>query len=63
MGALRIDGDRAKGRAWTSETMKPRAGGVRRIEGAYIDRFVREGGRWVFSARSWRILVDTTEPP
>lgn len=61
MGALEIDGARATGRCYTSETMKPKSGGVRRIEGAYDDRFVKQDGRWLIAARTWRILVDTFE--
>jgi uncharacterized protein (TIGR02246 family) len=61
LGALAIAGDRAEGRAYTSEVLKPKAGGILRMEGAYEDLIIRQEGRWLFAARSWRVLVDGSQ--
>jgi uncharacterized protein (TIGR02246 family) len=60
IGALAIDQDRAEGRCYTSEVLLLKGGGVRRMEGAYDDRFVKQNGVWLFAARAWRILADSS---
>ena len=62
-GAIHIDGDRATARVYTQELLTDRAGGVRRIVGAYDDTLVREDGAWLFARRAYRILHDETEGP
>ncbi len=60
-GALTITGDRAQGRSYTTETLKPKAGGLRRVNGAYEDSFVKRDGRWLFASRAFRIVIDDAQ--
>ncbi len=60
-GAIHVDADRASARVYTRELLTDRAGGVRRIVGAYDDALVREGGAWLFARRAYRILHDETQ--
>ncbi|MBI1250906.1 MAG: DUF4440 domain-containing protein [Alphaproteobacteria bacterium] len=53
-----VEGDRASGRAFTMETLKIKGGGLRRVNGAYADTFVKRGGRWLFASRRFSVLID-----
>lgn len=57
-GALAIDGATAQGRSWTHEVLKARDGSLRRVVGAYEDRFVKEADGWRFSARSFHVVLE-----
>jgi ketosteroid isomerase-like protein len=60
IGAIEVDGDRAAARCYTREILCPKAGGVPKVVGAYADELVRENGVWLFSRRSYSVLIDET---
>ena len=55
-GDTRVTGDTATGHVYTSELVKDTEGRRARWMGLYTDEYVREGGRWRFRSRSYRIL-------
>lgn len=57
-GALAIEGATGHGRSWTHEVLKARDGSLRRVVGAYEDRFVKEADGWRFSARSFQVVLE-----
>ena len=57
-GSIRVDGDRAEARVYTQEVLALKAGGVRRIVGAYDDRLEKRDGAWLFASRTYSILRD-----
>ncbi len=57
-GSIRVDGDRAEVRVYTQEILALKAGGVRRIVGAYDDRLEKAGDAWLFASRTYSILRD-----
>ena len=57
-GAIDVDGDRAKARVYVFETLKSKGEHLRRVEGAYADKFVRTPDGWRFSERAYTILRD-----
>jgi uncharacterized protein (TIGR02246 family) len=57
-GSIRVEGDTATARVYTQEILILRAGGVRRIVGAYDDALVKQDGVWRFTRRSYAILHD-----
>jgi len=61
-GDIRVDGDRATGRCYVTEILRETNGNVRRIIGAYEDTLVKQGGRWLFARRNYRILQDEQTP-
>ena len=60
-GATEVSGETATARVYTQEVLILRAGGVRRIVGAYDDGLVKAGGAWLFKSRRYRILHDEAE--
>lgn len=56
-GNLTVDGDSAQGRSYTTEMFVDGAGRTRETKGQYDDRFVREGGRWLFRERNWTLFA------
>lgn len=57
-GSIRISGDRAKARVYTQEILLLKAGGMRRIVGAYDDDLVKQDGVWRFASRAYKVLHD-----
>lgn len=57
-GVLDIDGDRATGRWYLTETLKTADGSGRHDIGVYEDRYVRTADGWRFSERHYTILHD-----
>ena len=51
LGALRVDSDRATGRAYPRELVVRADGSVRVDTGRYDDEYVKRGGRWLFKSR------------
>jgi hypothetical protein len=58
VGAIEVDGDRAHTRSYCLEILQLRNGATRRLVGSYEDTLLRIDGRWVFSERNYRIVVD-----
>jgi ketosteroid isomerase-like protein len=56
--AIEVDGDTAVGRALAREIVRLKNGGLYKLVGLYDDRLVRVGGRWFFSVRNYRPLVE-----
>lgn len=56
--ALTIEGDRAHGRAQTHEVLREVGGRCRVVGGAYEDLYVRVEGRWLYSARDFRVIAE-----
>jgi ketosteroid isomerase-like protein len=52
-GSIKVDGDRALVRSWTSEVYD-KDGKVHRDRGRYEDICVKVGGRWLFQTRSFQ---------
>ena len=52
-GSIRIEGDRAEVRSWTSEVYD-KDGKVHRDRGRYEDICVKIDGRWLFKSRAFR---------
>lgn len=57
MGAIEIDGDTAKSRAYVREVFLAKDGGLQKLVGQYDDQLVRENGRWKFKRRDYKVLV------
>ena len=57
VGAIEVDGNHAKGRAYCREILNLPDGGIRKIVGRYDDELQREGGQWRFARRSYAILI------
>ncbi|MBL4613048.1 MAG: nuclear transport factor 2 family protein [Emcibacter sp.] len=56
LGSLDVDGDRAKGRLWTSELVENSQGKSGVVTGLYEDEFVKCNGKWLFSKKSFTPL-------
>lgn len=56
--AIEIDGDAAIARALAREIVRLKDGGLYKLVGLYDDRLVRVGGKWLFSRRTYRPLVE-----
>ena len=54
--AIRIEGDVAHVRSYTSEVAVMQAGTELRPRGQYDDVVVKQGGRWLFQRRSFQAL-------
>lgn len=57
MGAIEIDGDRAKTRAYIREVFLAKDGSMQKLVGRYDDDLVRVGGAWKFARRDYSILI------
>ena len=53
---LVVDGDRARGKAYSQELIYPKAGGQRILVGCSHDEYVKRDGRWYFLARVYETL-------
>jgi uncharacterized protein (TIGR02246 family) len=60
IGAIEVDGDHASARSYCLETMRFRDGSTHQLIGTYEDQVRRVDGRWRFSQRRYRVLVDST---
>jgi uncharacterized protein (TIGR02246 family) len=58
VAAIQVQGDRATGRCYCHEILFLKAGGVRKVIGAYEDQLVRQDGVWRFARRDYRVLGD-----
>jgi hypothetical protein len=56
VGAIELDGDRGKTRAYIREIMVPKEGATMKVVGGYVDDVVREGGKWRFARREYSVL-------
>lgn len=56
MGAIEVDGDRARGRVWTSELVINVKGQEGRVTGRYDDDYVRRDGRWLYARKAFTPL-------
>jgi len=56
LGSLKVTGDRAEGRAYSSELVTNTEGVTYRVTGRYDDAYVRQGGHWLFARRAFTIL-------
>jgi uncharacterized protein (TIGR02246 family) len=55
-GSIRVQGDRAAGRDYTSELVTDNEGKTYRMTGLYEDVYRKHGGDWFFQARRFHIL-------
>lgn len=60
-GAIEVNGNDATARVYVTEILMPKGGALRRIEGAYTDTLRKEGGKWHFAHRDYRVLHDETK--
>jgi ketosteroid isomerase-like protein len=58
IGAIEVDGDYARARSYCLEILQLRNGAMRRLVGSYEDTLRRIDGRWFFSERNYRVVVD-----
>ena len=56
VAAIEIDGDTATGRVYTNEVLEMNDGSERKPVGRYDDRYVREGGQWLYKERIFNVL-------
>ena len=56
VGAIELDGDRGRTRAYIREIMLPKEGAAMKVVGGYVYEVVREGGRWRFARREYSVL-------
>lgn len=56
-GTIEIEGDTARGQSTAMEIAEFKAGGVFKLAGAYEDRFVKQGGEWLFARRDYQPVV------
>lgn len=56
LGALEVNGDRARGRAYPRELVVLADGAVRVDTGRYDDDYVKRDGRWFFRSRVYSLL-------
>jgi len=55
-GHIRIKGDRAWVRTYTTERLVDLEGTIRNAVGRYDDQLIKRDGKWLFSERVWYIL-------
>lgn len=55
-GTVSVDGDRANGRWYMTEHLKPREGDANVTLGVYNDEYSREGGSWLFTRRAYQVI-------
>ena len=55
-GTLQVDGQRATGRWYLTEHLKPKDGDANMVLGVYDDEYSSESGSWLFTRRRYRIL-------
>jgi ketosteroid isomerase-like protein len=58
IGAIEIDGARAKARSYCREITVYKDGRTRKLVGKYEDDLVRTNGTWLFAQRSYQLLDD-----
>lgn len=59
-GAIKVEGDRATARVYTSEIYRmPDSGREVRVRGQYEDELARIDGKWLFTKRIYRVLHRT----
>ena len=64
-GAIRIEGNSATGRFYTSEVARSKNGTTQRVSGQYDDEYIKQDGRWYIHRRTFKMLYtqDVTEKP
>ena len=60
LGAIEIDGDRARTRSYCREILRFKDGTTRRLVGIYEDELRRVDGTWLFSRRNYRVFLRDT---
>ena len=58
IGAIEVDGDRAKGRAFCLERLVMKTGGSHRLTGRYEDDLLRVDGAWRFARREYNVMIE-----
>jgi len=62
-GTVEIDGDRATGRWYLQENLKPVNSAEGRFSlGTYVDEYVKEGGKWLFASRKYHVFYSEEGP-
>lgn len=61
VASIVVRGDAATARVYCREIMVLKGGGIWKVVGAYDDDLVRDGDRWLFAHKSYRLLIN--EPP
>ena len=57
VGAIRVQDDSATARCYCREILFLKDGSIRKLVGRYDDALVRENGVWLFSNRTYRLLM------
>lgn len=57
MGAIEIDGDTARDRAYIREVFLAKDGSMQKLVGRYDDELVHTGGVWKFAHRNYQVLI------
>ena len=58
VGTIEVDGDRARTRSYCQEILRFKNGATHRLTGMYEDELRRVDGTWLFSRRSYRVLLN-----
>lgn len=63
IGMIEVDGDKAKSRAFCMERLVMKSGGSHRLTGRYDDDLVRSGGKWLFTRRIYKVMIEEFPDP
>ncbi|MBV8967124.1 MAG: nuclear transport factor 2 family protein [Mycobacteriaceae bacterium] len=62
IGAIEVDGDRARTRSYCQEILRLKNGATHRLVGMYEDELRRVDGTWLFSRRTYRVVLREGQP-
>lgn len=63
-GNINIDGNKASGVWYLTETLQPKGADADRTTiGRYDDKYVKENGAWLFASRTYRVLYEKKGEP
>ena len=58
IGAIEVEGARARARCYCREILFLKRGGIRKVVGVYNDELVRQDGVWLFARRDYQLFMD-----
>lgn len=62
IGAIEVDGNRARTRSYCREILLFKNGATHRLVGVYEDELHRVDGTWLFSRRNYRVFLREQQP-
>ena len=58
VAAIDVTGDRATARSYCREILVLKGGSIRKLIGVYEDELIRVGGDWLFTHRTYQVILD-----